>query len=134
IVQEGASSDYADLLARKPHGPRHGDGEGCNALGMSFRFSVLEVQRVAQSFKRNVIRALQIGHSLPQLLGASRNQRLEIRLVRAIFQFESPMFEGAPNHHQELLPLKRLKEIVVSPIANGGESNRNIMDRSNHDD
>ncbi len=119
VVQERPAGNHADTLTGEAHGPGNRDGERRYALGVALGFGVLEIKGVAQGLKRDVIRALQVGHGLAKLLGPGGNQRFQVGLISPVLQLEPAVLERAPHHGQKLLTFKRFKEVIVSAIADG---------------
>ncbi len=65
VVQESSASDDGDLFAGQPHGLGNRNGEGGHAPGMAFGLTIFQIERIAQSFQRDVIGALQIAQRRP---------------------------------------------------------------------
>ena len=92
VVQEGTTSDDANMFRRQAHSTCDGNGERSHSFRVSLSLSILQVEGIAQGFKRNVVRALQVGHGAPQVISSLGHQRFQIGLIRAILHFQAPVF------------------------------------------
>ena len=63
VVQERSARDRVDLFAGQAHGAGNRNGESGHSLGVAFGLAVFQIQRIAQSFQRDVIGPLQIATS-----------------------------------------------------------------------
>ncbi len=97
VVQEGAARDDRDLLLGNAHGAGDGDGISGHATRVALGFRVLHVEGIAERFQGVIVGFFQIQQRQSPLLGALRDQSLEIGLVGAIFELEAPVFESAAN-------------------------------------
>ena len=101
---------------------------------MAFGLGVLEIERIAQGFERDVIGLLQVGKRRFPLLGTGGNQRLEVGAIGIVFALEAAILQGTADRGQQLLPLERLEQVVVRPITQGLQRDPNVVDRGDHDD
>lgn len=97
VVKEGSASDVAQQAFIHTHGTRDRDGEGSDALAVTFGFGVFGIERAAESFQSVVVGLFKILQRDGKLLGAFGDEVLEIALVRAIFHHQAAMFERATN-------------------------------------
>src|SRR6266513_1379894 len=68
IVHKGAAGNYLNLFFRQPQDFGNRYGESGDSLGAAFRPGGFEAEYVAESFKSNVIRALQLLGTLRDLM------------------------------------------------------------------
>ena len=68
-------------VGRNAHGARQGDGVSGDALGVAFGFGVLEIQRVAERFERDVVGVLEIFHGVAQHFGAGAHHFFQALVV-----------------------------------------------------
>ena len=55
-------------------------------------------------------------------------------LILPVLQFQAAVFEGTPYRGQQLLAIERLEQVIIGPIANRIQRDRNIVHGGNHDD
>ena len=74
IVQKSAARDHANFVRAEAHRTSNRNRKRRHALGVAFGLSVFQVERVAQSFQRDVVGALQVIHGFAQLLSPGVHQ------------------------------------------------------------
>ena len=74
IVQKRAACDHVNLTFGQAHGPRDGDSESRDPPGVTFGFSILQIEGSAERLQSNVIGTFQVSKSFFQLIGTSGHQ------------------------------------------------------------
>ena len=92
-----------------------------------FGFSILQVERVPESFESDIVGVFQIFHRLAQHFGAGANHFFKALVIVLGFFKRLAMTEGALNGVQQLLALKRLEEIVVGSAAHGVNGDADVV-------
>ncbi len=67
---------------------------------MAFGLGILEVERIAQGFERDVIGLLEVGKGGFPLLGAGGNERLEIGAIGIILFLEAAILQRTADRGQ----------------------------------
>jgi len=68
-----------------------------DAPGVVLGLGVLEVERIAQDFERDVIRLFEVGERRFPLLCTGGNQRLQIGAIGIVLALQAPILERAPD-------------------------------------
>ena len=110
-----------------------GNRECSDALAVAFRLGVFRVQRSTQSFERIVVRLLEILQRNRKLLRALGDQMLQIALIDAVFNHQSPVFQRPPDAQIQLIFFKWLENVIVRPCTDRFESDGYVVHCRHHD-